>query len=184
MSLFGLIRSDVRAKAQWNYGSVSRNTLLKAAFTDGTFAMVVYRLMQASQNAHLGPLAMIFNKINVIFGQCTIGRNAQFGPGFVLIHSQGVVINTSVRGGSGVKIEHQVTIGAEERLSPVLGDDVFIGAGAKVIGACTIGSRVRIGANAVVIKDVPDGNTAVGIPARNIQRKPEDGDGAPPPDLV
>jgi serine O-acetyltransferase len=89
-----------------------------------------------------------------------------------------------VRGGSGIKIEHQVTIGAEERMSPVLGDDVFIGAGAKVVGGCRIGNHVRIGANAVVIKDVPDGNTAVGIPARNIQRKPEDGDGVPPPDLV
>ena len=184
MSLFGLIRSDLRAKAQWNYGSLSRGTLLKATFTDGTFAMIVYRLMQASQRRRLAPVAMIFNKINVILGQCTIGRNAQFGPGFVLIHSQGVVINTNVRGGADIKIEHQVTIGAEERLSPVLGDDVFIGAGAKVIGACRIGNNVRIGANAVVIHDVPDNNTAVGIPARNIQRKPEDGDGAPPPDLV
>jgi serine O-acetyltransferase len=52
-----------------------------------------------------------------------------------------------------------------------LGDDLFIGAGAKIIGAVKLGSGVRVGANAVVVKDVPDNVTAVGVPARYIQRK-------------
>jgi serine O-acetyltransferase len=52
-----------------------------------------------------------------------------------------------------------------------LGDDIFVGAGAKIVGPVTIGSRARIGANAVVIADVPDGATAVGVPARNIPEK-------------
>ena len=140
--------------------------------TDGTFAMVIYRLMQASYHWRLVPLAMVFNKINGIFGGCIIGRGADFGPAFVLIHSDGVVINGSVRGGRDIKIEHQVTIGAERNQSPVLGDDIFIGAGAKVIGPLSIGSGVRIGANAVVLADVPDYATAVGVPARNILRNP------------
>jgi len=140
--------------------------------TDGTFAMVIYRLMQASCRRRLVPLAMVFNKINGIFGGCIIGRGADFGPAFVLIHSDGVVINGSVRGGRDIKIEHQVTIGAERNQSPVLGDDIFIGAGAKVIGPLSIGSGVRIGANAVVLADVPDYATAVGVPARNILRNP------------
>jgi serine O-acetyltransferase len=80
------------------------------------------------------------------------------------------VINGAVRGGSRIKVEHQVTIGAEGFESPVLGDDIFIGAGAKIVGAVSIGSRVRVGANAVVIADVPDDATAVGVPARNIIR--------------
>ena len=87
-------------------------------------------------------------------------------PGFVLIHAQGVVINGSVRGGADVKIEHQVTIGAEGRASPVLGDGVFVGAGAKIIGPVTVGDRARIGANAVVVHDVPAETTAVGVPAK------------------
>jgi serine O-acetyltransferase len=86
-----------------------------------------------------------------------------------LIHSNGVVINTSVRGGKNVFIEHQVTIGAEKGEAPVLGDNVFIGAGAKIVGAVRIGNDVKIGANAVVTKDLPDGATAVGIPARVIK---------------
>ena len=170
MNIFNLIASDLRAKARWLYGDASWRSLLKARFTDGTFAMVVYRWMQWSQRRRLIPLAMVFNKLNTVFGGCIIGRGAEFGPGFVLIHSQGVVINARVRGGADVKIEHQVTIGAEKNESPVLGDDVFLGAGAKVVGAVRIGSRVRIGANAVVLDDIPDGATAVGVPARVVRK--------------
>ncbi len=131
--------------------------------------MVVYRCMQWSQKHRLAPVAMLFNKINVWFGGCVIGRGADFGPGFVLIHSNGVVINTSVRGGEDVFIEHQVTIGAEKGEAPVLGNNVFIGAGAKIVGAVRIGNDVKIGANAVVTKDLPDGATAVGVPARVVK---------------
>jgi hypothetical protein len=63
-----------------------------------------------------------------------------------------------------------LTIGTERRQSPVLGDHVFVGAGAKIIGAISIGSGSRIGANAVVLHDIPAGVTAVGIPAKVVQR--------------
>ena len=160
------IPTDIKGKAEWLYGSASAKNLIKALVTDGTFAMIIYRLMQTCQRWRLVPLAMILNKMNVIFGRCIIGRNVQFGPGFVLIHSYGVVINTQVRGGSNVKLEHQVTIGAEKNESPVLGDNVFVGAGAKIVGGVRIGNNVKIGANAVVVDDIPAGATAVGIPAK------------------
>ncbi len=160
--------SDVAAKATWLYGSSDRRARLKALCTDGTFAMLVYRCMQAAHRHGLTPLAMVFNKLNVVLGGCIIGRGADFGPRFVMIHSQGVVINAAVRGGEDVRLEHQVTIGAERGASPRLGDDVFVGAGAKIVGGVTIGSHVRIGANAVVVNDIPDHTTAVGIPARPV----------------
>jgi serine O-acetyltransferase len=166
-----LLVSDLKAKANWLYGSAERRDIVKTLLTDGTPSMILYRLMQATQHGKLGLLAMVFNKLNV-FSSCIIGRGAEFGPGFVLIHSQGVVINGSVRGGRDVKIEHQVTIGADRAQSPVLGDDIFIGAGAKILGSIRIGSHVRVGANAVVVKDVPDNVTAVGVPARYISRTP------------
>lgn len=171
MNLFRLLRTDRTQKALWLYESDCASARLKVLFTDGTAAMVLYRLMQWARRWRLAPLEMIFNKMNAVFCNCIIGRGAEFGPGFVLVHSTGVVINGRVRGGANVKIEHQVTIGAERRESPVLGDDVFIGAGAKIIGAVRIGDGARIGANAVVLDDVPAHCTAVGIPARVVRRR-------------
>src|ERR1044071_4621243 len=86
LGLVSLIRSDLHAKAQWMYGAVSGRALVKTLLTDGTAAMILYRLMQTSQRRRLAPLAMIFNKLNSM-GGCIIGRRASFGPGFVLIHS-------------------------------------------------------------------------------------------------
>jgi serine O-acetyltransferase len=170
LETFRLIQSDIGAKSRWLYESDDLRSQLKTLATDGSLAMVLYRLMQGSRRARLPVLEMVFNKLNATLGGCIIGRGAEFGPGFVLIHAQGVVINGSVRGGADVKIEHQVTIGAERRESPTLGDGVFVGAGAKIVGPVTVGDHARIGANAVVTRDVPPETTVVGVPAKPIVR--------------
>lgn len=171
MIMLRLFIEDVRQKAVWCYGSSSLGAIVQTLLTDGTAAMFWYRAMQWSQRWRLLPLSMIFNKINAICCQCIIGRSADFGPGFVLIHSQGVVINSNVRGGRQIFIEHQVTIGAEKNQTPILADNIFIGAGAKIIGPVRIGKFSRIGANAVVVHDVPDGATVGGIPARVLRQR-------------
>lgn len=172
LTLFRLILSDLRAKSAWCYERTDWQGMVKTLLTDGTAAMVWYRLMQWARRWRLVPLEWAFNRVNTIFCGCIIGRGAEFGPGFVLIHSLGVVINGSVRGGANVKLEHQVTIGAEKRQSPQLGDDVFVGAGAKILGAVSVGDGAKVGANAVVLRDVPAGATAVGIPARVVRFRP------------
>ncbi|MBA4067318.1 MAG: serine acetyltransferase [Isosphaera sp.] len=154
------------------YESRGWKAVLKVLLTDGTAAMVWYRLMQWAQRNRLGPLAMVFNRVNTIFCGCVIGRGAEFGPEFVLIHSDGVFINASVRGGARVFVEHQVTIGAEGRESPRLGSDVFIGAGAKITGGLTVGDGARIGANAVVLHDVPAHATVACPPAVIVALRP------------
>jgi serine O-acetyltransferase len=186
LRLIRLIASDLRAKAEWCYESRGWMAVVKVLLTDGTAAMVWYRLMQWSRRWRLVPLELLFNRLNTIFCGCIIGRGAEFGEGFVLIHSLGVVINGSVRGGKNVKIEHQVTIGAEKRTSPRIGDDVFIGAGAKIIGAVEIGDGARVGANAVVVHDVPAHSTVVGIPARVVSQRevPVNPGDSPPQSLV
>ncbi len=167
--MLSLFLNDLKEKSQWCYGDKTFKSLVKTCLTDGTCAMLLYRLMQASRRRKLEPLAMIFNKLNGILCQCIIGRGADFGPGFVLIHSMGIVINGNVKGGSRIFLEHQVTIGAEKMQTPTLGDDIFIGAGAKIVGPVRIGSHAKVGANAVVVKDVPDYATVGGIPAKIIK---------------
>lgn len=174
MNLCRLIMSDLRAKAAWVHGRTTRGTVIKVLLADGTPAMIWYRLMQWSRRWRLVPLEMLFNRINSACCGCVIGRGAEFGPGFVLVHANGTVINGAVRGGANVILEHQVTIGAEKRQFPTLGDGVFVGAGAKILGGIHVGSGARIGANAVVLADVPAFATAVGIPAAVVRvRTPE-----------
>ena len=169
--MLGLIASDLRRKAEWCYQGTSTRDVLKVLLTDGTTAMILYRGMQWARHCRLAPLEMVLNRLNSICCNCIIGRGAEFGPGFVLIHATGVVINGEVRGGANVLIEHQVTIGAERRQAPRIGNDVFIGAGAKILGSVTVGDRSRVGANAVVVNDVPADCTVVGIPARVVRRR-------------
>lgn len=167
-----LLREDLREKARWCYQSDAPAAVAKTLATDGTSAMILYRLMQGARELRLAPLEMVFNKLNSIVNSCVIGRGADFGPGFVIVHSHGVVINGKVRGGRNVHLEHEVTLGdSGQGACPVLGDDVYIGAGAKVIGPVAIGDGARVGANAVVVKDVEPQTTVVGVPARAVKRR-------------
>lgn len=165
-----MLREDLRQKARSCYGGDDRRALLRAAVADGTLAMVLYRLMQGSREAGSPALEAVFNKLGSIVGNCVIGRGAEFGPGFVIFHSSGVVINGKVKAGARVELHHEVTIGDdEEGRSAVLGSDIRVGAGAKIIGPVTIGDGARIGANAVVVHDVAPHTTVVGVPARPVR---------------
>lgn len=88
------------------------------------------------------------------------------GPGLFVSHGQGTVL-AAQRIGANCHVHQGVTVGWDYRgeRSPIIGDNVFIGAGAKVLGAVTVGDGARIGANSVVTIDVPAGATAVGVPA-------------------
>lgn len=88
------------------------------------------------------------------------------GPGLFISHGQATILSAE-RIGTNLQVHQGVTVGWDYRgdRRPIIGDDVFIGAGAKVLGAITVGDGARIGANAVVVCDVPAGATAVGVPA-------------------
>ncbi len=172
--LLGMLRADMAAKAAWYGGRTGRSLCLRMLLSDGSLCTVLYRLMRALRRCHLGPLAAIVYKLNAFCTGAVIGRGAQFGPGLVVLHSVGLVVNKSVSGGANVILEGSVTIGAEKDRSPVLGENVFVGAGARIIGGVSVGSGARIGANAVVVDDVPDGATAVGVPARVVRTRGED----------
>lgn len=160
--------SDLRAKQALYSQHGPPCSFLKAVAADGTLANVLFRSQEALSEAGLSPLALIPHHLNKLLTGCVIGVKARFGPGFVLIHPIGIVINSSVRGGSHIYLESSVVIGDNRGKSPVLANDIFVGSGAKIIGGVSIGDGVRIGANAVVLKDVASGSTAVGVPAKAV----------------
>jgi serine O-acetyltransferase len=103
-----------------------------------------------------------------------IHPGATVGPGLFIDHGMGTVIGETAIVGSDVLLYHGVTLGGVDgrpgRRHPLLGDRVVVGAGAKILGALVIGDDARIGAQAVVLVDVPAGATAVGVPARILAR--------------
>ena len=96
----------------------------------------------------------------------TIPKNV-FGPGLCLVHRGTVVVNPAVRVGANCRIHPSTSIG-DYNGTPVLGDNVYVGPGAKLYGDITIGNNVAIGANAVVNSSFPDNCTIGGIPARKL----------------
>jgi serine O-acetyltransferase len=103
-----------------------------------------------------------------------IHPGAQIGPRFFIDHGMGVVIGETAEIGADVTLYHGVTLGgtslAKGKRHPTLEDRVVVGAGAKILGAITIGEDSRIGANAVVVKSVPPNSVVVGIPGQNVAR--------------
>lgn len=163
--MIALVLQDLRAKQALYSQDGERCSLARAAMADGTIATVLYRLQSQLAAWRLAPLAWLVHLGNKWINGCVIGVRARFGPGFVLIHPVGVVINSRVIGGRNVWLESGVVIGDNRGASPRLGDDIFVGSGAKVIGGVRLGDGARVGANAVVLHDVPAGTTVVGIPA-------------------
>jgi serine O-acetyltransferase len=168
-----MIIEDLKHKAHLYYGNRSYNAILKTMRTDGTSAIIFHRMSQFLIRNRLGVIAILIRYLNHWLNACWIGRNANFGPGFAIMHPYGIVINSSVIAGENLVLQSGVVIGVakdgEPLNVPVIGDNVYIGAGAKLFGKITIGNNASIGANAVVVKDVPDNAIVVGIPAKQIK---------------
>lgn len=98
--------------------------------------------------------------------QSYLPYSVRIGPDVSFGHRQGIFIARGASIGAHCKIRHQVTFVNGAKGAAIVGDDVKIGCGAKLIGNVRVGSRVQIGANAVVVDDVPDDATVVGVPAR------------------
>lgn len=99
---------------------------------------------------------------------CDLAYCKNIGKGFVLLHGYGTVFNTNVKIGNNCTVLHNVTIGAGPSGVPIIGNNVYIGAGAIIIGGIKIGDNVKIGAGAIVVKDVPSNTTMVSDKAKII----------------
>lgn len=108
----------------------------------------------------------LFSRLNRIINSCDIPSKTKIGKNVAFKHNAlGVVINEYTVIGDGCVIYQNVTFAGKNKKRPTLGRNVMVGAGAVIIGGVTIGDNSKIGANAVVTSDIPEGKTAVGIPA-------------------
>ena len=135
-------------------------------------ALIAYRISHYLYINKLFFLARLISQISRFFTGIEIHPGAKIGRGLVIDHGMGVVIGETSEIGDNVLLYHGVTLGGtgkdKGKRHPTVGNNVVIGAGAKVLGPIYIGSNSKIGANSVVLNNVPEGATAVGIPAKNI----------------
>ncbi len=121
----------------------------------------------------LKPVSFLFTLFCVVFMEMDIDPQAEIGGGLYIGHIGGVHINPGAVLGRNCDLTHRVTIGASamgRKGLPVLGDDVYIGTGATIVGKIRIGRGAKIAANTLVITNVPEGATVMGVPGRIVMR--------------
>lgn len=136
----------------------------------GLHAIVWHRVAHVLWRHNLRLLARLVSQSSRFWTGIEIHPGATIGKGFFIDHGMGVVIGETAEIGDNCLLYHGVTLGGvsleKKKRHPTLGNNVVIGAGAKILGAITLGDNVQVGANAVVLKDVPPDSVVVGIPGR------------------
>jgi serine O-acetyltransferase len=172
-----LVRSDLHRYC----GSSRLADFCRHYFTHPGFRFSAWlRLYQWSRGRRLLALgvrqliSLMLRRQTYRFG-IDISPDTQIGPGLYIGHFGGIVVNRDVVIGRNLNLSQGVTLGQVNRGArkgcPVIGDDVYIGPGAKVLGKVVIGSRAAIGANAVVIHDVTENTSVAGVPARLVSER-------------
>ena len=156
----------------------ARNRLSVFINYPGVHCVIYHRISHFFYKNRLFFIARFISQLSRFLTGIEIHPGAKIGKNLFIDHGMGVVIGETAEVGDNCIIFHQVTLGGtgkdKGKRHPTVGNDVLISTGAKILGPINIGNGARIGANAVVLKDVPDMATAVGIPARNILQKPEE----------
>ncbi len=141
----------------------------------GVHAVLLHRVTHRLWHKDLKLTARLLAAFARWLTNVDIHPGATIGRRFFIDHGAGVVIGETAEIGNDVTMYHGVTLGGttwnKAKRHPTLGNNVLIGAGAKILGAINLGDNVRVGANSVVIKDVPPCCTVIGIPGRIIQQK-------------
>ncbi|NCW89826.1 MAG: serine O-acetyltransferase [Rhodocyclales bacterium] len=171
--MFKSIREDIRSIFERD--PAARSTLEIVTCYPGVHAMMFHRLAHRLWQWHFYWLARFVSHISRFLTGIEIHPGATIGRRFFIDHGMGVVIGETAIIEDDVTLYHGVTLGGTSwnkgRRHPTLKSGVVVGAGAKVLGPITIGAGARVGSDAVVVKDVPEGATAVGNPARIIENE-------------
>jgi serine O-acetyltransferase len=172
------VLDDLRADLNRYPGRSTRERLRRAALEPGFWAVGSFRLLQAARELPR-PLRVPFQVLHLgvkLLTGIELQPGARIGPGLWIGHFGGIVVSTHAVIGARCNLSQGVTLGIargdDGRFgAPSLGDRVYVGPGAKVVGPVRVGDDVAIGANAVVVKDVPAGVTVGGVPAKVISER-------------
>jgi serine O-acetyltransferase len=176
--LVSLLRADLDRQLDLNCSGRQRPAylLLLRLLHPRFLPLVIARLSRAAMLRRVPVLPQLCTYLNIVLFGLEVSPRCEIGPGLFLPHTSGTVIG-AWRIGSNVTIFQNVTLGAkavdmgfDTSLRPEVGDEVIIGAGAKLLGGIRIGDHAVIGANAVVLASVDTGDTVVGVPARSVRQ--------------
>lgn len=185
--MFEAVREDIRLGVDWHSLPTVRRIAgprVEAAaaivLSSELQTVLIYRLQAWLRNRGVPLLPNLLRRLTMMLAGVSIGDRVTVGPGLLLNHGH-VVIDGETHIGPECSIAPFVTIGLNTGgpdvafEGPILGRFVFVGTGAKILGRVHIGHNARIGANAVVLTDVPDNSTAVGVPARIVPHETQFG---------
>lgn len=144
----------------------------------GLHALIYYRVSHAFYKIHLFFIARLISQVGRFFTGIEIHPGAKIGEGLFIDHGMGVVIGETAEIGNNCTLYHGCTLGGtgkdKGKRHPTLGNNVLVGAGAKILGPFRVGNNAMIGANAVVLNEVPEGATVVGVPGHVIKKNASD----------
>ncbi len=170
--MFTTVRRDIRAVLDRDPAARNVGEILTAY--PGLHALWFYRAAHWLWTHRLRWLGRLTSHLGRALTGVEIHPGASIGPGFFIDHGMGVVIGETTEIGPDVTLYHGVTLGGtawkKGKRHPTLEEGVVVGAGAKILGPIRVGARTRVGANAVVVRDVPPDSVVVGIPGRVIHR--------------
>jgi len=177
--MFSKIKEDIASV--FDRDPAARTTFEVLTCYPGLHARILHRLANTLWYNGFKWLARFLSHIARGLTGIEIHPGATIGRRFFIDHGMGVVIGETAEIGDDVTLYHGVTLGGtswkEGKRHPTLGNGVVVGAGAKILGPITIGDGAKIGSNAVVVKDVPAGATAAGIPARILDEEKKNAGG-------
>lgn len=170
--MFQTLRDDLRAIKERD--PAARNTFEILFLYSGVHALIYHRFAHFLYRHNLLFLARMVSQTNRFLTGVEIHPGARIGKGLFIDHGSGVVIGETTEIGDNCTIYQGVTLGGTGKDTgkrhPSIGDNVMIGSGARVLGPFKVGDNVKIAANAVVLEQIPDDCTAVGVPARIVRR--------------
>ncbi len=176
--MFKRLREDIQCVFERD--PAARNVFEVLTTYPGLHALQMHRLAHGLWKRGFKWLARFISTISRWLTGIEIHPGAKIGRRFFIDHGMGVVIGETAEIGDDCTLYHGVTLGGTSwqkgKRHPTLGNDVVVGAGAKVLGPIEIGDGARIGSNAVVVKPVPGGATVVGIPGRIVSKKSKEQD--------